>query len=67
MPTDILDDIVLLILGAVICLAAGVIIIVKRKKMPYEVWIPLAALCVLGCIGLTSVAFCVSAAFVIAS
>ena len=67
MPTDILYKVILMVLGAVLCKAAGVIVSANRKKMPYEVWIPLVALCTLGAIGLLSVSLCLAAAFTIAT
>lgn len=65
MPADILGKVVLMVLGAVICKAAGIVVSANRKKMPYEVWIPLLALCTMGAIGL--LALSVAAAFTIAT
>ena len=67
MPADILNKVILMVLGAVICKVAGIFISANRKKMPYEVWIPLVALCALGAIGLLSVSLCLAAAFTIAT
>ena len=39
-----------LILGAAAGFVSGIIIIIKRKTMAYEVWIPLLVLCVLATI-----------------
>ena len=54
-----------LILGAVVGSISGVIIIIKRKTLAYEVWIPLLALCILATIVCTSVALCISSVFAI--
>ena len=54
-----------LILGAVVGSISGVIIIIKRKTMAYEVWIPLLALCVLATIVCTSAALCISSVFAV--
>lgn len=67
MPADMLGKVILMVLGAVICKVAGIVISAKRKKMPYEVWIPLLALCTLGAMGLLSIALCVAAVFTIAT
>lgn len=67
MPADILGKVVLMVLGAVICKVAGIVVSAKRKKMPYEVWIPLLALCAMGAIGLLAVALSLAAAFTIAT
>ena len=67
MPTDILGKVILMVLGAVMCKVAGIIVSANRKKMPYEVWIPLLALCAMGAIGLLGVALCLAAAFTIAT
>ena len=56
MPADILGKVILMVLGAVICKVAGIVVSAKRKKMPYEVWIPLLALCIVSAI------FCATAA-----
>lgn len=67
LPENILGIVISMIVGAVVCILAGVFIIAKRKKMPYEVWIPLLFLFVLGTIGLIAVALCLAAAFTIAT
>ena len=67
MPADIMGKVILMVLCAVICKVAGIIISANRKKMPYVVWIPLLALCVMGAIGLLAVALCLAAAFTIAT
>ena len=54
-----------LILGAAAGFVSGIIIIIKRKTMAYEVWIPLLVLCVLATIVCTSVALCISSVFAV--
>ena len=54
-----------LILGAAAGFVSGIIIIIKRKTMAYEVWIPLLALCVLATIVCTSAALCISSVFAV--
>lgn len=66
-PDNITRIVVSMIIGAVICILAGIFIIIKRKTMPYEVWIPLLALCILGAVGLFTVSLCLAAAFVVAT
>ena len=66
-PDNIASIVVSMMIGSVICVLAGIFIIIKRKKMPYDVWIPLLALCVLGAVGLLTVSLCLAAAFVIAT
>ena len=67
LPENILGIVISMIVGAALCILAGVFVIVKRNKMPYEVWIPLLSLFVLGAIGLIAVALCLAAAFTIAT
>ncbi len=66
-PDNIATVVASMTIGAVICILAGIFIIIKRKKMPYEVWIPLLALSVLGAVGLLTVSLCLTAAFVVAT
>ena len=65
-PKNIAGVLIGLILGAGISLIVGIVIIVERRKMPYEVWIPLLALCCLILIGCSAIALCLAAAFTIA-
>ena len=67
LPENILGIVISMIVGAALCILAGIFVIVKRKKMPYEVWIPLLSLFILGTIGLIAVALCLTAAFTIAT
>ncbi len=67
MPADILGKVILMVLGAVFCKAAGIVVSANRKKMPYKVWIPLLALCAIGAIGLLAIALSLAAAFTIAT
>ena len=57
------------LIGLILCAAAGfvsgIIIIIKRKTMAYEVWIPLLVLCVLATIVCTSTALCISSVFAV--
>lgn len=54
-----------LILGAVVGSISGVIIIIKRKTLAYEVWIPLLALSVFATIVCAYAALCLSSVFAI--
>ncbi len=65
-PGDIMMRVMMLYLGAIGLAAASVVIIRKRKKLPYELWIPSLAICALGAVGISFAATCVAAAFVIA-
>lgn len=65
-PENIMDKIIILLLGGTLCLIVGVVTICLRKKMPLEVWISLLALCVLGMIGFFAVAICMVGALVAA-
>lgn len=65
-PTNISGILIALILGATVCLTASIVIIVKHKKMPYEVWIPLLALCILIMMACIIISLCLAAAFTIA-
>ena len=67
LPENITSIVISMIVGAVIFIFAGIFIIAKRKKMPYEVWIPLLSVFVLGSIGLIAVALCLAAAFTAAT
>ena len=63
MPLDIKYKIILLLTGAGILFVAGFIILIKRRKMPLEIWIPLFALCATFCFGLLFVTICMAAIF----
>ena len=67
LPENLLGIVISMIVGAAVCILSGIFIIVKRKKMPYEVWIPLFVLSALGTVGLIAVALCLAAAFTIAT
>ena len=54
-----------LILGAVLGFISSIIIIIKRKKLAYEVWIPLLAICVLATIVCTAVVLCLCSVFAV--
>ena len=54
-----------LILGAAAGFVSGIIIIINRKTMAYEVWIPLLALSVLATIACAYVALCLSSVFAV--
>ena len=54
-----------LILGAAAGFVSGIIIVIKRKTMAYEVWIPLLALSVLATIVCAYVALCLSSVFAV--
>ena len=63
--TGIVGKAVSMFICAAICIVNGIIVFRKRKRLPYEVWIPLLALCILGAVGLLAVAFSLSSIFAI--
>ena len=65
-PNDVVQKLILLVLGASAFLIVVVLVVKNKKKMSLEVWIPLVALCVLGTIGMLLVSICVATLFVIA-
>ena len=66
-PSDVRPKMILLILGAIGFAAISVVIVAKRKKMAYEVWVPSLIICILCAIGTFFVAVCLAAAFVMAT
>ena len=54
-----------LILGAVVGFTASIIIIIKRKTLAYDVWIPLLALSVLATVVCAYIALSLSSVFAI--
>ena len=65
-PSDIMLKVLMLYLGAIGFVIVSILIVRRRKKLPLELWISGLAICILGAIGMSFVATCVAAAFVIA-
>ncbi len=65
-PDEVRLKLALLIFGAIVFAGLSVIIIIKRKKLDFGMWIPALAICVLSSVGLGFTAVCVAALFVIA-
>lgn len=65
-PDEVKRKLALLILGAIVFAGLSALLIIKRKKLAFEIWIPALAICVLSAVGLGSIAVCVAALFVVA-
>lgn len=63
-PDDMRPTLLLLLLGAIFSLVVAVVVFVKRKKLAYEVWIPILAISILSVIGLLWISICIMACFV---
>ena len=50
-PSDVRPKMILLILGAIGFAVISVVIVAKRKKLAYEVWMPILIICILCAIG----------------
>ena len=66
-PSDVRPKMILLVLCAIVFTVISVVIVAKRKKMAYEVWVPILIICILCAIGTSFVAICLAAAFVMAT
>ena len=66
-PSDIRAKVIILGLCAIGLAISSVVIVAKRKKMAYEVWVPILIICILCAIGTSFVAVCLAAAFVMAT
>lgn len=66
-PSDVQPKMILLVLCAIVFTVISVVIVAKRKKLAYEVWIPILIICILCAIGISFVAICLAAAFVMAT
>ena len=66
-PSDVRPKMILLVLGAIGFAVISVVIVAKRKKMAYEVWVPSLIICILCAVGTFLVAICLAAAFVMAT
>lgn len=66
-PNDVVPKLILLVLGALTFSIIAVVVVKNKKRMTPEVWVSLAALCVLGMMGMLLVSICVAALFVIAN
>ena len=50
-PSDVRPKMIILILGAIGFAVISVVIVAKRKKLAYEVWVPILIICILCAIG----------------
>ena len=66
-PSDVQPKMILLVLCAIVFTVISVVIVAKRKKMAYEVWVPILIICILCAIGTSFVTICLAAAFVMAT
>ena len=66
-PSDVRPKLMRLILCTIGFTVISVVIVAKRKKMAYEIWIPSLIICILCAIGSFFVAVCLAAAFVMAT
>lgn len=66
-PSDVMLKIMLLVLCVIGLAIISVVIVAKRKKMAYEVWVPILIICALCAVWASFVAVCLAAAFVMAT
>ena len=63
LPEEIRSRVMLLLLGALLCVVSVVLMVKNRRRLSAAAFISLMALCTVGTLGCLSVAVCVSALF----